>query len=79
MICEVELANGYGDHVTILVKAESEEAARAMALERHRTLGNRFEHDCAGSDPEVRVTVLGGEEDGVLKVSAFNHECGTFY
>lgn len=79
MICEVELANGFGDHVTILVKAESEKAAREMALERLRTLGNRFEQDCAGEDPEVRVTVLGGEEDGVLKVSAFNHESGTFY
>lgn len=79
MIYEITLSNGYGDHVEMIVEAETAEKAKAAAVKHLKTLP-RHERDCGlnGAAPDmVRARTL-IRRNGIYKVSAFNHEMGGF-
>jgi len=80
MIYEVTLSNGCGDHVEMIVEAETAVEAKRRALLHTFEKLAPHEKDCAlnGDCPDdVRVRTL-VRSNGVYKVVAFNHECGGF-
>lgn len=82
MIYEVELSNGMGDHVELIVEANCEVEAKRQALLHTFEKLTPYERGCAlnGDCPDMvkvhLLTPLG--TSGVLKVSAFDHEQGGY-
>jgi hypothetical protein len=80
MIYDVELSNGCGDHVSMILEADSEKGAKRIALAHLKTL-DREDQWCAlnGDEPcDVRIKLISYFGQPVMKVMAFNHEQGGY-
>ncbi len=79
MIYDVELSNGSGDHVSMIVEAETVDAAKKVALAYLKAMPKEERwYGLNGAEPDmVRATTL-TRSNGVYKVMAFDHEQGGY-
>ena len=80
MIYDVELSNGCGDHVSMILEADSEKGAKRIALAHLKAMPQEDQgYGLNGDEPDmVRIKLISYFGQPVMKVMKFNHETGGY-